>query len=102
MNILNRVHGIKTTDIAISIALVVMNAIAFIRMGMDKQRAINGKWRIPERELLLWCACFGALGGYLGMRRFRHKTKHKKFMVLIPLFLFLQALLLALYAVKRG
>ena len=46
--------------------LLVMNVLSFSLMGADKRRAIRGRWRIPERTLLLACACFGALGGLLG------------------------------------
>ena len=51
--------------------------------------------RIPERRLFLAAACFGALGGVLGMRLLRHKTLHLHFRVFFPLMLALQAALLA-------
>ena len=41
--------------------LTVVNAVAFIVYGIDKYRARNGKWRIPEATLLMlaevsvWC-----------------------------------------------
>ena len=35
-----------------------------------------GKWRIPEKALLLLSFLGGAIGGILGMLLFRHKTKH--------------------------
>ncbi len=33
--------------------LTVVNAVAFIVYGIDKYRARNGKWRIPEATLLM-------------------------------------------------
>ena len=81
--------------------LVLVNLLTFFRMGQDKHRAKAGDWRIPEKELLLWCACFGALGGLLGMRAFRHKTRHKKFTVGVPLLLALQCIVV-LFALWRG
>ena len=38
--------------------------------------ARRGKWRIPEKALLLLSFFGGAIGGILGMLLFRHKTKH--------------------------
>ena len=75
--------------------LLLTNLTAFCLMGADKRRAIRGRWRIPERTLLLTCACFGALGGLLGMRAFRHKTLHKRFPWGVPAMLVFQATLLA-------
>ena len=64
-------------------ALVLLNLFAFILFGVDKSRAQRGAWRISERALLLSAACFG--GTLLGMRVFRHKTRHWKFRILVPL-----------------
>ena len=74
--------------------LLQTNLTAFCLMGADKRRAIRGRWRIPERTLLLACACFGALGGLLGMRLFRHKTLHRQFSWGVPAMLVCQAALL--------
>lgn len=74
--------------------LAVANLLAFALMGIDKRRAIRKRWRIPERTLLLSCACLGALGGYLGMRLFHHKTLHRRFAWGVPAMLVFQAVLL--------
>ena len=42
--------------------------------------------------LLLAALAGGAAGAFLGMRVFRHKTKHWKFRILVPLFLALEIL----------
>ena len=65
-------------------ALVLLNLFAFILFGVDKSRAQRGAWRISERALLLSAACFGGTGALLGMRVFRHKTKHRAFTVSAP------------------
>lgn len=52
----------------------------FALMGLDKRRARRGAWRIQERTLFLAALLFGAPGGLLGMRVFRHKTKHASFL----------------------
>lgn len=65
---------------------VIINLIAFIIYGVDKYKARQQKWRIPEKTLLLLAGMGGALGAYIGMYTFHHKTKHKKFTILVPLF----------------
>ena len=55
--------------------LVLINAVGFVLMGVDKKRAIRGAWRISEATLFLTAFLGGALGCTLGMRHFRHKTK---------------------------
>lgn len=82
-----------------SIVLVVMNVIAFALMGIDKQRARRGAWRIPEKTLFLATALFGGLGGTLGMFMLRHKTKHWYFRLGFPALLAVQTVLLIVGAV---
>lgn len=53
-----------------------MNLIAFCLMYSDKQKAIKKAWRVPEITLLSFCLLGGAIGTYLGMKYFRHKTQH--------------------------
>ncbi len=73
------------------------SAMSFVSMGIDKWCARRGKRRIPERTLLMWCGLFGALGGWLGMRVFRHKTRDSKFTLAVPALMILQLGLLTLY-----
>ena len=74
--------------------LVILSFAGLISMGMDKRRAIRNKWRIPERTLLLIAFLGGGIGSFLGMRIFRHKTKHRKFVILLPIAAVLYAILL--------
>lgn len=62
-------------------------------MGVDKSRARSGAWRVPEKRLLLLALSGGAAGVLLGMKVFRHKTRHNSFMLLVPLMLVVQVLL---------
>lgn len=73
--------------------LVLINIIAFITIYIDKRKAIKHKWRIKESTLFLLSIIGGSLGTLLGMYTFRHKTKHTKFTVGIPLILILQILI---------
>jgi uncharacterized membrane protein YsdA (DUF1294 family) len=53
-------------------------------MGVDKNRAKRGEWRIKEATLWWLTICGGALGGFAGMRVYRHKTKHTSFKIGFP------------------
>lgn len=67
------------------IYLILVNAVLFIMMGIDKKKARQKAWRIPERNLLLLGLFGGGLGGLMGMQHFRHKTKHLTFKVVFVL-----------------
>jgi len=79
--------------------LVVINLIAFAIMGLDKNYAAKGKWRIPEKTLFLPVLLGGGIGGVLGMSVFRHKTKHWYFAIGFPLIMVIEyALLIYVFA----
>lgn len=77
----------ETKSILLFAYLLGMNAAAYILMAVDKTNAMRRARRIPETVLLLTAALGGSLGAWLGMVSLHHKTKHKKFLVLVPLFL---------------
>ena len=70
--------------------LVIINAVGFIIMLIDKQKAKHRRWRIPEKTLMTVAAFGGSVGVLLGMYCFRHKTKHLKFTLGVPIILALQ------------
>ncbi|MDN4753961.1 DUF1294 domain-containing protein [Porphyromonadaceae bacterium W3.11] len=72
--------------------LIIINLLTFIIFGVDKWRAKAGKWRISEINLLLLVVMGGGIGAVLGMRVWRHKTKHKKFTLGVPIILLIQVL----------
>ena len=78
----------ETKNILLFVYLLGMNAAAYILMAVDKTNAIRKARRIPEAVLLLIAALGGSLGEWLGMASLHHKTKHKKFLILVPVFLF--------------
>ena len=65
----------------------IWNIIVFGMYGFDKGFAKRGSRRISEKTLLLAAALLGGLGALLGMCIFRHKTKHAKFRIGVPLLL---------------
>ena len=75
--------------------LIAINVVAFLAFGLDKLKAKADAWRIPEKTLLGLAVIGGSVGAILGMRTFRHKTRHKKFSVGLPVILVVQIVLLA-------
>ena len=78
------------------IYLAIINAIGFLLMLVDKIKAKKNLWRIPEATLFLVAAIGGSIGSILGMYTFRHKTKHIKFIVGMPLILAAQVVIAVL------
>ena len=76
--------------------LLLLNIIGFALMGIDKERAKKRKWRIKEKNLFLVAFIGGSLGSILGMQFFRHKTKHMKFIIGMPLILILHVIIIGL------
>ena len=68
------------------IALLVWNLIVFVLYGADKHKARKQGRRISEKALLIIAFFMGGVGAVLGMAFFRHKTKHWKFRIRLPLF----------------
>lgn len=58
-------------------------------MGIDKEKAKKGERRISEKTIFLFALFLGAIGVYAGMQKYRHKTKHIKFVVFIPILIFI-------------
>lgn len=61
---------------ALAVWLIAINLVTFAVYGADKRRARRGAWRVPEKTLFLLPLLGGSVGALLGMRVFRHKTKH--------------------------
>ena len=72
---------------------VVITLVAFFLYGIDKMRAKKRSWRISEMTLLGTGMLGGALGALLGMKLFRHKTKHGYFWIVGTLGVAWQAVL---------
>ena len=70
--------------------LLIINAVSFLLMLVDKQKARKKLWRIPESTVLLSAAIGGSIGALAGMYTFRHKTKHVKFTLGVPAILIAQ------------
>lgn len=80
------------TVLVVYLCIISLTAV-FVTIA-DKIKARRGKWRIPEATLLLISALGGSAAMYLTMHTIRHKTKHIKFMLGIPLIMVFQAVIL--------
>ena len=76
--------------------LISLNILTFIVYGVDKWRAAHGRWRIPEATLLGLAIIGGSIGALLGMKVWHHKTKHKKFVLGLPLILIAQLVIVCI------
>ena len=85
----------------IIIYLLIMNIIGFFAMGIDKWKAKNNAWRIPENTLFGITALGGGIGTIVGMYTFRHKTKKAKFTIGLPTILILEIILIVYELIKK-
>ena len=70
--------------------LIFINMLGYLSMGSDKKKAREGKYRISEKALFTIAILGGSIGSIIGMRKYRHKTKHWYFKYGIPLILIIQ------------
>ena len=75
--------------------LAVISLLAILLTAYDKHAAKLGSWRVKERTLIFVSVIGGSIAMLLTMRLIRHKTKHAKFMVGIPLIIVLQIVAVA-------
>ena len=81
-------------NVIVELYLLLINLAGFVMMGIDKNRAKRGAWRIPEKTLFTCALLGGSLGTTLGMSMFRHKTRHWYFKYGMPLILVVQVVLI--------
>lgn len=73
------VYGEFMWMICLAIYLIAVNLASFLAFRADKLRAQTGRWRIPERSLLLLAASGGWIGAKRAQKRYRHKTRKQPF-----------------------
>ena len=77
--------------------ILIINTVAFVTAGIDKYLAKKNKRRISESTLFTIALAGGAVGEYVSMKLFHHKTLHKRFMIGLPVIIAVQLILLYLY-----
>lgn len=90
------------TTIIIVAYILLINIIAFVLYGIDKNRAVNHEKRIPEAVLLWTARLGGGLGSWLGMNHFHHKKKHSNFRILIPVWIIIWMVILVILLIAIG
>ena len=80
--------------------LAAINFTTWVVYGLDKGRAKSGKWRIPERTLLLLALAGGSLGALAGMIMFRHKRRKPKFYISVPVMFVAHCVIVTMLALK--
>jgi uncharacterized membrane protein YsdA (DUF1294 family) len=78
-----------------------INIVTFVTFGIDKNLSKHNQLRVPESTLLLLSALGGALGGFLAMYIFRHKTQKAKFFLVVPMLLVLHIVIAILVTFKN-
>ncbi len=73
------------------IYLAGVSLVSVVMTVADKISAKRGGWRVPEATLMTLGLFGGALPMYVTMKTIRHKTKHKKFMIGLPIEIALHA-----------
>ncbi len=75
--------------VLLSSYFVIINAMGFALMGIDKYKAKKRAFRIPEATLFTIAVIGGSIGSIIGMYTFRHKTRHRSFVYGMPAILFI-------------
>ena len=81
--------------VIIAAYFLIINITGFAMAFSDKRKAEKGKHRISEPTLFFVSFIGGSIGMLIGMKKFRHKTKQKRFMIGIPIMIVLQLALAA-------
>ena len=76
------------------IYLIAINLLAVILCKYDKHNAKHKKRRVPEKVLFTVSFLGGSIFMYFTMMHIRHKTKHKRFMIGLPIIILLQFILI--------
>ena len=77
------------------IYLAIISLISVIMTVSDKSRAKKHRRRIAEKTLFGTAVLGGSAAMYLTMLLARHKTKHKRFMIGLPLIMIVQTVIIA-------
>lgn len=76
---------LNTYQIVILSVLLLLNIFTCTLFYIDKRKAKTNGRRIPEKTLLFFTFALGGIGAWVGMKQFRHKTKHLSFKIAAPI-----------------
>ena len=83
-----RVFGAKTFMLFVAVHFIFINIFTFLAYWKDKKAAINGQWRIPEKDLHMLEILGGWSGALMGQKLLHHKTRKRSYQTifwLVPL-----------------
>ena len=80
--------------------LIIINLFGILIMYIDKRKAMYGRWRIPEKTLIIIAILGGSIGCMIGMKLFRHKTQKIKFVLGYPTIFIAELILIIYFLVK--
>ncbi len=75
------------------IYFIIISVVSVALTAYDKSASWKRAWRVPERTLLWLAALGGALFMYITMKLIRHKTRHAKYMIPLPVFIVIHAVI---------
>ncbi len=84
-------------EVIFLVYLGVISLASIFLTALDKSKAKNHRYRIPEATLFLFAALGGSIAMYITMFVVHHKTKKLHFLLGIPLIFLLQCV--CVYAV---
>ena len=100
MNLLKSA-GLTNYILYFIIYLIVINLIGIFIMYIDKRRAMYGRWRIPEKTLIIIALLGGSIGCMVGMKLFRHKTQKIKFVLGYPTILIAETVIIIYFLTTK-
>ena len=101
MNFLNQTGLIEYINLPnILIYLLTINLIGILIMYVDKKKAMYGRWRIPEKTLIMVAILGGSIGTIIGMKLFRHKTQKIKFWLGFPTILIFETIIIIYFLIR--
>lgn len=88
----------RCVDVDIKYVLMYMLAVSIVAIVLtflDKTYAKRNLYRIQEDTLMFWAGMGGSVAMLAAMLCFRHKTKHVKFMLGLPIMILIQSAIFA-------
>lgn len=93
MKVFGDVNANRALFAAILAYIIFINVRAMLLFKKDKGNAQRRQRRVSEGRLMKLCFLGGAAGGLIGMSAFHHKTKKKKFTVVVTILFIIQLIL---------
>lgn len=84
-------------ELLLPVYFLIISVISIVLTVYDKYASKRNLRRISEKTLMFLSFLLGALPMYITMIFIRHKTRHPKFMIGLPLLIILNAIMVYAY-----